>query len=92
MPATFDMRTTIGTYGAPEFHMMVGGSRPILLLWITIYEHVVALLKTVTSIMEAMMNTLTNLLSRSNVVHDPGLWIMVICMELVLVLMKHWIC
>jgi len=76
MPSTMDMRSTIGTYGAPEFHMMVAAASELAHYYgLPFYgtcgcsdakrmDH--------QAVMEASMSVLTSLLSTPNVVHDPG--------------------
>lgn len=76
MPATMDMRSTIGTYGAPEFHMMVAAASELAHFYQLPFYGTAgcsdAKRMDDQAVMEASMNVLTSLLSTPNVVHDPG--------------------
>jgi trimethylamine--corrinoid protein Co-methyltransferase len=76
MPATFDMKTTIGTYGSPEFHMMVAAASELSHYYNLPFYGTCGCTDAKTmdhqTVMEATMNTFSSILSSPNVVHDPG--------------------
>lgn len=76
MPSTMDMRSTIGTYGAPEFHMMVAAASELAHFYQLPFYGTAgcsdAKRLDYQAVMEASMSVLTSLLSSPNVVHDPG--------------------
>ncbi len=77
MPTTIDMKTTIGTYGTPEFHLLVAASSEIAEYYgIPFYGTAgVTDSKKLDNQMaiEFTMNTMTSILSKANLVHDLGL-------------------
>jgi trimethylamine--corrinoid protein Co-methyltransferase len=77
MPTTMDMRTTVGTYGSPEFYLGVAAASELahfygLPFYGTAGTTDAGVLDYQT-VAEATMTSFVNLLSRCNVVHDVGI-------------------
>lgn len=77
MPTVFDMRTTIGCYGAPEFHMAVAAASEMADFYgMPFYgTGTVTDAKTidVQSVAEIEMTLFSSILSKATIVHDIGL-------------------
>lgn len=77
MPATMDMRTTIGTYGAPEFYLAMAGSSEIAhsfgLPFYGTAGTTDAQILDYQAVAESTMNSFVNMLSWCHVVHDVGI-------------------
>lgn len=77
MPATIDMRTTIGTYGAPEFYLALAGSSEIAhsfgLPFYGTAGTTDAQILDYQAVAESTMNSFVNMLSWCNIVHDVGI-------------------
>jgi trimethylamine--corrinoid protein Co-methyltransferase len=76
MPSVFDMKTTIGSYGAPEFHLLVAAASEMASYYgIPFYGTAgCSDAKTVDeqAVFEATFEVFSTLLSRANIVHDVG--------------------
>lgn len=77
MPATMDMRTTIGTYGTPEFYLAIGAASELSHYYGLPFYGTAgttdAEILDYQAITEATMGIFVNLLSWCNVVHDVGI-------------------
>ncbi len=77
MPSIMDMRSTIGCYGAPEFHLSVAAASEMAEYYdIPFYgTSTVSDAKTidVQSVAEIEMSIFSSLLSKANLIHDMGL-------------------
>lgn len=77
MPTTMDMRTTIGTYGTPEFHLQVAAASELAHFYGLPFYGTCGTTDAKSldhqAVMEATMNSLTSLLSWANIVHDIGI-------------------
>jgi trimethylamine--corrinoid protein Co-methyltransferase len=77
MPATMDLRTTIGTYGAPEFYLALAGSSEIAhsfgLPFYGTAGTTDAQVLDYQAVAESTMNSFVNMLSWCHVVHDVGI-------------------
>ncbi len=77
MPTTLDMKTTIGTYGTPEFHLLVAASSEIANYYGLPFYGTAGVTdsKKLDNQMaiEFTMNTMTSILSKADLVHDLGL-------------------
>jgi trimethylamine--corrinoid protein Co-methyltransferase len=77
MPTVFDMKTTIGSYGAPEFHLAVAASSEMADYYgIPFYGTAsVSDARTIDaqSVSEIEMSLFSSLMSKANLVHDLGL-------------------
>ena len=77
MPTVFDMKSTIGAYGAPEFHMCVAASAEMANFYgISFYgTATVSDAKTIDpqAMSEIEMSLFSSMLSKANQVHDLGL-------------------
>ncbi|HKK95962.1 MAG TPA: trimethylamine methyltransferase family protein [Anaerovoracaceae bacterium] len=77
MPTVFDMKSTIGSYGAPEFHLAVAASSEMADYYgIPFYGTAsVSDARTIDmqSISEIEMTLFSSILSKANLVHDIGL-------------------
>lgn len=76
MPSIFDMRTTIGSYGAPEFHMLVAAASE-LAYWYGIPFYGTAGCTDAKvideqAVAEVTMSCFSSLLSKADVIHDVG--------------------
>lgn len=76
MPSVFDMRTTIGSYGSPEFHLLVAAASELAAFYgIPFYGTAAcsdAKLLDEQAVAEATFEIFSTLLSRANIVHDVG--------------------
>lgn len=76
MPSIFDMRTTIGSYGAPEFHLMVAASSEMADYYDLPFYGTAGCSDAKTIDMqsagEISMEIFSTLLSKANIVHDVG--------------------
>lgn len=76
MPSVFDMRTTIGSYGAPEFHLLVAASSDLSAHYgIPFYGTAGctdAKVLDEQAVAETTMEIFSTLLSKANIVHDIG--------------------
>jgi trimethylamine--corrinoid protein Co-methyltransferase len=76
MPSTMDMRTTIGTYGTPEFHLQIAASAELANFYGLPFYGTAGCsdAKSIDyqAVSEVTMNCLTSLLSKANLVHDIG--------------------
>lgn len=77
MPSTIDMRTTIGSYGAPEFYLALAGSSEIAhsfgLPFYGTAGTTDAQILDYQAVAESTMNSFVNMLSWCNIVHDVGI-------------------
>ncbi len=77
MPATFDMKTTIGTYGSPELHMMVAAASELSHYYDMPFYGTCGCTDAKSmdyqTVMEVTMSVFSSLLSRPNMVHDTGI-------------------
>ena len=77
MPSIFDMRTTIGSYGAPEFHLMVAASGEMADYYNLPFFGTAGCTDAKTidaqAIGEVSFQILSTLLSKANLIHDVGL-------------------
>lgn len=103
MPSIFDMRTTIGSYGAPEFALLVAASSEMA------YRYGLPFYGTAgttdakfideQSVAEVTMFCLASLLSRANLVHDVGVMDhcnnvspeMVVLADEIIEMLKHFV-
>ena len=78
MPSIMDMRTSIGSYGAPEFHLMVAASSEMADYFDLPFYGTAACsdAKTVDpqSMSEISYQLMTTLLSKANLIHDVGVF------------------
>ena len=76
MPSVFDMRTTIGSYGAPEFHLLVAASSDLAAYYgIPFYGTAGctdAKVLDEQAVAETTMEIFSTMLSKANIVHDMG--------------------
>ncbi len=76
MPSIFDMRTTIGSYGAPEFHMQVAAASELAAHYKLPFYGTAgcsdAKFIDEQAITEVTMELMSTILSRANLVHDVG--------------------
>lgn len=76
MPSVFDMRTTIGSYGAPEFHLLVAASSELAAFCrIPFYGTAGcsdAAVVDEQAVFEATFEIFSTLLSRAHLIHDVG--------------------
>jgi len=76
MPSIFDMRTTIGSYGAPEFHLLVAATSELSAYYgIPFYGTAGcsdAKMLDEQAVAEATFEVFATLLSKANIVHDVG--------------------
>ncbi len=76
MPTIFDMKTTIGSYGAPEFHLLVAAASEIADYYgIPFYGTAGCTDAKVIdeqAVSEVTMEIFSTILSRANIVHDIG--------------------
>jgi trimethylamine---corrinoid protein Co-methyltransferase len=76
MPSVFDMRTTIGSYGAPEFHLLVAASSDLAAYYgIPFYGTAGCTDAKVIdeqAVTETTMEIFSTLLSKAHIVHDIG--------------------
>ena len=76
MPSVFDMRTTIGSYGAPEFHLLVAAaSEMAAFCGIPFYGTAGcsdAKVLDEQAVAEATFEIFSTLLSSANIIHDVG--------------------
>lgn len=76
MPTIFDMRTTIGSYGAPEFHMLIAAASEMADYYgIPFYGTAGCTDAKVIdeqAISEVTMEIFSTMLSKANIVHDIG--------------------
>ena len=74
MPTVFDMKTTVGSYAAPEFHMCVAASADLADYYgVPFYgSHCLSDAKTIDaqSVAEFEMTMMSTMLSKANLVHD----------------------
>lgn len=76
MPSVFDMRTTIGSYGAPEFHLLVAASSELsAFCGIPFYGTAGcsdAAVVDEQAVFEVTFEIFSTLLSRAHLIHDVG--------------------
>ncbi|MDZ4131986.1 MAG: trimethylamine methyltransferase family protein, partial [Dethiobacteria bacterium] len=76
MPSIFDMKTTIGSYGAPEFHMQVAAASELAAHYRLPFYGTAgcsdAKFIDEQAIAEVTMELMSTILSRANLVHDVG--------------------
>lgn len=76
MPTTMDMRTTIGTYGTPEFHLLVAAASELAAYYKIPFYGTAGCADSKNldyqAVTEVTMNCFTSLLSRAHLVHDIG--------------------
>jgi trimethylamine---corrinoid protein Co-methyltransferase len=76
MPSIFDMKTTIGSYGAPEFHMQVAAASELAAHYKLPFYGTAgcsdAKFIDEQAIAEVTMELMSTILSRANLVHDVG--------------------
>lgn len=76
MPTVFDMQTTIGSYGAPEFHKSVAAASELANYYNLPFYGTAGCsdAKTVDpqSVAEVQMELFSSILSKANIVHDIG--------------------
>lgn len=77
MPTVFDMKTTIGSYGAPEFHLAVAASSEMADYYGIPFYGTASVSDSRTidaqSISEIEMSLFSSIMSKANLVHDLGL-------------------
>ncbi|WP_148137211.1 trimethylamine methyltransferase family protein [Candidatus Formimonas warabiya] len=96
MPAPFDMRTTIGTFGSPEFHIMVAAAADMAQYYRLPFFGTAgttdAFVVDEQAVMEATMSVMMTCLSKANLAHDVGLmyhcniispYLIVLCNEII---------
>ena len=78
MPSIMDMRTTIGSYAAPEFHLMIAASSEMADYYNIPFYGTAACsdAKTVDpqSMSEISYQLMTTMLSKANIIHDVGVF------------------
>ena len=76
MPTVFDMQTTIGSYGAPEFHKSVAAASELANYYNLPFYGTAGCsdAKTIDpqSVAEVQMELFSSILSKANIVHDIG--------------------
>ena len=76
MPSIFDMKTTIGSYAAPEFHLMIAAASEMANFYQLPFFGTCSCSDARTvdeqSCAEASYEILSTLLSKANIVHDVG--------------------
>ena len=76
MPSIFDMKTTIGSYGAPEFHLQVAAASELAAHYMLPFYGTAgcsdAKFIDEQAIAEVTMELMSTILSRANLVHDVG--------------------
>ena len=76
MPSVFDMRTTIGSYGAPEFHLLVAASSDLAAYYGIPFFGTAgctdAKVLDEQAVAETTMELFSTMLSKANIVHDVG--------------------
>ncbi|TGE39206.1 trimethylamine methyltransferase [Desulfosporosinus fructosivorans] len=76
MPSVFDMRTTIGSYGAPEFHLLVAASSDLAAYYGIPFFGTAgctdAKVLDEQAVVETTMELFSTMLSKANIVHDVG--------------------
>ena len=76
MPTVFDMKTTVGSYGAPEFHLSVAAASELANYYQLPFFGTAGCsdAKTVDpqSVSEIQMELFSTILSKANIVHDIG--------------------
>ena len=77
MPATMDMRTTIGTFGSPEFYLAMAAASELAHYYGLPFYGTAgttdAQILDYQTVAEATMNIFVNMLSWCNIVHDVGI-------------------
>jgi len=77
MPSVFDMKTTIGSYGAPEFHLLVAAASELAEYYNLPFYGTAgssdAKVVDEQAVMESTMSCFSSLLSKANIVHDLGI-------------------
>jgi trimethylamine---corrinoid protein Co-methyltransferase len=77
MPSVFDMRTTIGSYGAPEFHLLVAASSDLAAYYGVPFYGTAGCTDTKVldeqAVTETTMEIFSTLLSKAHIVHDVGI-------------------
>ncbi|KJS85853.1 trimethylamine methyltransferase family protein [Desulfosporosinus sp. BICA1-9] len=76
MPSVFDMRTTIGSYGAPEFHLLVAASSDLAAHYGIPFFGTAgctdAKVLDEQAVAETTMELFSTMISKANIVHDVG--------------------
>ncbi|SHI21384.1 trimethylamine methyltransferase family protein [Desulfosporosinus lacus] len=76
MPSVFDMRSTIGSYGAPEFHLLVAASSDLAAYYGIPFFGTAgctdAKVLDEQAVAETTMELFSTMLSKANIVHDVG--------------------
>lgn len=77
MPSIFDMRTTIGSYGAPEFHLLVAAASEMAFYYGLPFYGTAgttdAKVIDEQAVAEVTMSCFSTLLSKANIIHDVGI-------------------
>jgi len=77
MPSIFDMKTTIGSYGAPEFHLLVAAASELADYYKLPFYGTAgssdAKVVDEQAVMESTMSCFSSLMSKANIVHDLGI-------------------
>jgi len=77
MPSVFDMKSMIGTYGSPEFHLLVAAASELSHHYGLPFYGTSGCTDAKTldyqAIMEVTLNSFTTSLSKANIAHDLGL-------------------
>ncbi|AET67417.1 trimethylamine:corrinoid methyltransferase [Desulfosporosinus orientis DSM 765] len=76
MPSVFDMRTTIGSYGAPEFHLLVAASSELAAYYGIPFFGTAgctdAKVLDEQAVTETTMELFSTMLSKAHIIHDIG--------------------
>ncbi len=76
MPSVFDMKTTIGSYGAPEFHLLVAAASEMASFYGLPFYGTAGCSDAKTldeqAVAEITMELFSTILSKANLVHDVG--------------------
>jgi trimethylamine---corrinoid protein Co-methyltransferase len=76
MPSIFDMKTTIGSYGAPEFHLMVAAASEMAAYYSLPFYGTAGCTDAKPfdeqAVAEMTMELFSSVLSKANLVHDLG--------------------
>jgi trimethylamine--corrinoid protein Co-methyltransferase len=76
MPSIFDMRTTIGSYGAPEFHLLIAAASEIVAHYGIPFFGTAgctdAKVIDEQAVSETTMEIFSTLMSKANLIHDVG--------------------
>jgi len=77
MPSIFDMKTTIGSYGAPEFHMLVAAAAELASFYKLPFYGTAGTTDARSideqAVSEAAMSCFSTILSKADLVHDVGI-------------------